>query len=64
MPSVYPAMVVMGVFSSWEMLAMNSLRWRSVSARESAMLLKDAASSPISSLRPVSCMRTSKFPAA
>ena len=44
-------MVVMGVFSSWETLATNSLRWRSAWARESAMALKAAASSPISSLR-------------
>ena len=52
MPSEKPAMVVMGVFSSWEMLVMNSRRWRSVCCRFSAMLLKEAASSPNSSSRP------------
>ncbi len=50
-PSAKPAMVVMGVFSSWETLATNSLRFCSAWARESAMALKAAASSPISSLR-------------
>ena len=63
-PSVYPAMVVMGVFSSWDTLAIKSRRWRSVSCRESAMALKDAASSLISLQSPVSCIRTSKSPAA
>ena len=52
MASVYPAMVVMGVFSSWEMLAINSRRCRSVCWRDSAMALKEAASSPTSSFLP------------
>ena len=51
MPSAKPAMVVMGVFSSWETLATNSLRFCSAWARESAMALKATASSPISSFR-------------
>ena len=41
----------MGVFSSWETLATNSLRFCSAWARESAMALKATASSPISSFR-------------
>ena len=52
MPLVKPEMVVMGVFSSWEMLATNSWRRFSEQARESAMALKAVARSPISSLRP------------
>ena len=51
MPSAKPAMVVMGVLSSWETLATNSLRFCSAWARESAMALKATASSPISSFR-------------
>ena len=65
MPSVYPAMVVMGVFSSWDTLAIKSRRWRSVSCKESAMALNAAASSPISPpASSVSCIRTSKLPSA
>ena len=44
-------MVVMGVLSSWEMLATNSLRLASLLAMESAMALKASASSPTSSFR-------------
>ena len=63
MPSAKPAMVVMGVFSSWETLATNSLRFCSAWARESAMALKAMASSPISSLRLVySVIRVSTSP--
>ena len=51
MPSEKPAMVVMGVLSSWEMLATNSLRRASLLAMESAMALKASASSPTSSFR-------------
>ena len=51
MPSAKPAIVVIGVFSSWETLATNSLRFCSAWARESAMALKAMASSPISSSR-------------
>ena len=42
----------MGVLSSWEMLATNSLRLASDLAMESAMALKASASSPTSSQRP------------
>ena len=45
---LYVAMLVIGVFSSCEMFAMNSRRWRSVSCKESAIALKALASSPIS----------------
>ena len=44
-------MVVMGVLSSWEMLATNSLRLASDFGKESAMALKASASSPTSSFR-------------
>ena len=46
----------MGVLSSWEMLAINSRRLRSVCCKFSAIVLKEDASSPISSLRSVSFM--------
>ena len=52
MPSAKPEMVVMGVFSSWDTLAMNSDRWLSTLAREFAMVLKDSARVLISSHRP------------
>ena len=42
----------MGVFSSWDTLAMNSDRWLSTLAREFAMVLKDSARVLISSHRP------------
>ena len=62
MPSAKPAMVVMGVLSSWEMLATNSLRLASAWAMESAMALKASASSPTSSHRPVQSTRVSYSP--
>ena len=65
MPSAKPAMVVMGVRSSWEMLAMNSLRRSSALSRESAILLKESISAPISSVGSSSCLtRTEKSPLA
>ena len=51
MPSAKPEMVVMGVLSSWETLAMNSLRWVSTLDREAAMELKASARVPTSSHR-------------
>ena len=64
-PSAKPAMVVMGVRSSWEMLAMNSLRRFSEDSRESAILLKESISAPISSSGSPSCRtRTEKSPLA
>ena len=48
-PSIKPAMVVMGVFSSWETLAMKLRRVPSEEDSEAAMLLNATASSPISS---------------
>ena len=62
MPSAKPAMVVMGVLSSWETLATNSLRRASDLARASAMLLKASASSPTSSLRLPTSTRVSNSP--
>ena len=44
-------MVVMGVFSSWDTLAMKSARWLSTFSKELAMELKDSARAPISSPR-------------
>ena len=55
-------MVVMGVLSSWEMLATNSLRLASDWAMESAMALKASASSPTSSHRPLQSTRVSYSP--
>ena len=51
MPSIKPAMEVIGVFSSWETLAMNCAAWiqHAIYVRDRAMLLKDMASWPISS---------------
>ena len=65
MPSAKPEMVVMGVLSSWETLAMNSLRRFSAASRESAILLKESMSAPISSVESYSCLtRTEKSPRA
>ena len=50
-PSAKPAMVVMGVFSSWETLAINSARWLSTFSRELAIALKASARAPTSSQR-------------
>ncbi len=60
-PSIKPAMVVMGVLSSCDTLAMKLRRAFSPEARESAMLLKAAASWPISSWLETAT-RTEKFP--
>ena len=49
MPSMKPAMVVIGVRSSWETLAVKERRATSVVASEVAILLKEIASCPISS---------------
>ena len=61
-PSAKPAMVVIGVLSSWETLATNSLRRCSLLARESAMALNASASSPTSSFRLPTLTRTSSSP--
>ena len=62
MPSINPAMVVMGVFSSWDTLAIKLLRIPSELVSEFAMLLKDRASCPSSSVL-VTGTRTEKSPA-
>ena len=64
MPSAKPAMVVMGVLSSCETLAMNSLRCCSERSRQSAMLLKDVVSAASSSVPLSSRTRTEKSPCA
>ena len=64
MPSAKPAMVVIGVFSSCETLAMNSLRRCSEASSESAMELNAETSAPTSSVRPSSFTRTEKSPCA
>ena len=61
MPSINPAMVVMGVFSSWETLAIKLRRVPSELEREFAMLLKERASCPSSSAL-VTGTRTEKSP--
>ena len=55
-------MEVMGVLSSWDTLAMNSLRRCSLLASESAMALNASASSPTSSRRLPTSTRTSSRP--
>ena len=62
MPSAKPEIVVMGVLSSWEMLATNSLLRASDWAMLSAMALKASASSPTSSQRPPQLTRVSYSP--
>ena len=49
MPSINPAIVVIGVFNSWEIFAIKLRRAFSLMARESAIELNAWASSPISS---------------
>ena len=61
-PSMNPAMVVMGVFSSWETLAIKLRRIPSEFVSEFAMLLKERASCPNSSVL-VTGTRTEKSPA-
>ncbi len=61
-PSIKPAMVVMGVFSSWETFAIKLRRIPSEFVREFAILLKDTASCPISSSLETGT-RTEKSPA-
>ena len=62
MPSAKPAMVVMGVLSSWETFAMNSLRSSSLRSSESAMALKELVSAASSSVPLSSRTRTEKSP--
>ena len=50
MPSMNPAMVVMGVFSSWDTLATKLRRIPSTEERDTAMAFKAVASSATSSL--------------
>ena len=50
-PSANPAMVVIGVFSSWETLAINSDRWLSTFSREFAIELNASARALTSSHR-------------
>ena len=65
MPSAKPEIVVIGVRSSWEMLAMNSLLRASAFSSESAILLNDSISAPISSVGSSTCFtRTEKSPRA
>ena len=64
MPSAKPAMVVMGVLSSWLTLAMNSLRSSSLRSSESAMALKELVSAASSSVPLSSRTRTEKSPCA
>ena len=61
-PSAKPAMVVMGVLSSCETLAMNSLRSSSLRSSESAMALKELVSAASSSVPLSSRTRTEKSP--
>ena len=61
MPSMKPAIVVIGVFSSWETLATKLRFMLSLLESESAMLLNESASWPISSLE-VTGTRTEKSP--
>lgn len=63
MPSMKPAMLVIGVFSSCETLAIKERRTVSCWAKLSAMLLKAIASLPISS-RSLTGTRTLKSPRA
>ena len=64
-PSANPAIVVIGVRSSWEILAINSLRRFSACSRESAILLNESISAPISSVVSAVCFtRTEKSPLA
>ena len=55
-------MVVMGVLSSCETLAMKALRRCSLVSSESAMVLKAEMSAPTSSVRPSSVTRAEKSP--
>ena len=62
MPSAKPAMVVIGVFSSCETLAMNSFLSSSLRSSESAMALKELVSAASSSVPLSSRTRTEKSP--
>ncbi len=63
-PLAKPEIVVIGVFSSWDTLAIKFRRSSSAFSRESAMALKERVSSPISSSRPSSSTRIEKSPRA
>ena len=64
-PSANPAIVVIGVRSSCEIFAINSLLRFSACSSESAILLNESMSAPISSVVSVVCFtRTEKSPLA